>query len=148
MSETAGPGSSPFNLGELRRLREELASSHAIIETLKTLVPRERDGRLVCVGNLTLDVRTVETWIDGARAHLPYLKFQMLLALSRNYGEIVPAARLLGFSSRSARNAKNLVSAHVSQLRKFLSHHGSDLMILSVRRAGYRLSRDMRSSAI
>jgi DNA-binding response OmpR family regulator len=138
-NESVGDGSLAYGPSEVQRLRQELASSHAVIETLKALVPREGQGRLVRVGNVTLDARTVETRINGARPHLSFVKFRMLFTLGQADGKIVPAAGLLAFSRRDARDAHNLVSAHISQLRKFLSHHGADVVILSVRCAGYRL---------
>ncbi len=142
MTESPSEGPAAYGLSEVRRLREELANSHAVIETLKSLVPRQHHGHVVRVGNVTLDARMVETRINGVRSHLPFVKFHMLITLSQADGEIVPAAGLLGVSRRDARDANNLVSAHISQLRKFLSEHGADVVILSVRNAGYRLLRE------
>jgi DNA-binding response OmpR family regulator len=141
MEQTAGESSRAYDFAEVRRLREELAKSHAtIIETLKTLVAPEQRGRLIRVGNVTLDARRMAAWIDGARAHLPYVKFHMLLTLSRQDGAIVPIARLLEHSRRETDDANGLAAAHISQLRRFLTSHRANVVIESVRYAGYRLS--------
>ena len=149
MKETAGESSLAYNFAEVRRLREELASSHAtILETLKTLAPPEQHEGLICVGNVTLDARRMATWINGARAHLPHMKFHMLLTLGRHSGAIVPIARLLEHSRSETGDAHNLASAHISQLRRFLSQHRADVVIQSVRKAGYRLSRKEREQVV
>ena len=140
--EQATSESSPvYDFAEVHRLREELARSHtAIIETLKTLLPPDQD-HLIRVGNVTLDALRMAAWIDSTRAHLSYVKFHMLLILSRHDGAIVPHARLLEQSRRETSDANSLAAAHISQLRRFLSYHGADVVIQSVRGVGYRLLR-------
>ena len=130
----------PYALDEVRRLRAELARSRAVIEAIKTLVPREISDQSIHAGNLRLDSRTMQLWINGVAVRLPALKFHILLSLSQDYGAVVPAARLLRRSHHQYRDAPNLAAAHICQLRKFMARHSADVEILTVHGAGYRLA--------
>ncbi len=141
MEQSASESQQTYDFAEVHRLREDLAKSHtAIIETLKTLLPPSQRDHLIRVGNVTLDALKTAASIDGAQAHLSYVKFHMLLTLSQHDGAIVPHARLLEHC-RETNEANNLAAAHISQLRRFLSYHGADVVIQSVRGVGYRLLR-------
>jgi two-component system, OmpR family, response regulator len=122
----------PFGPRELlARLRAVLRRSAPEAESEKL-----RIGRV----QVDLDARTVR--VGDTQVDLTALEFDLLVALMRRAGRVVPRGRLFELAGRGDTNVgERTVDVHVSRLRKKLDDEAARL-IRTVRGVGYLLSKE------
>lgn len=121
--------------------RELLARMRAV---LRRAVPSAEAERLVAAG-IEADVGTREVTCDGAPVELTGLEFDVLVALLRRAGRVVPRAALLGYAGRDdAVVGERTVDVHISKLRRKLGDDPrAPRRIRTVRGVGYTVPRSL-----
>jgi two-component system, OmpR family, response regulator len=117
--------------------RELLARIRAV---LRRAQPDTLAEKLTASG-ITVDTGAREAWIDGRPVELTGLEIDLLMALLRRAGRVVPRAALLELAGRGdVAVGERAVDVHISRLRKKL---GDDppTRIRTVRGVGYVLAR-------
>ena len=117
--------------------RELLARIRAV---LRRAQPDTLAEKLTASG-ITVDTGAREAWIDGRPVELTGLEIDLLTALLRRAGRVVPRAALLELAGRGdVAVGERAVDVHISRLRKKL---GDDppTRIRTVRGVGYVLAR-------
>jgi DNA-binding response OmpR family regulator len=117
--------------------RELLARLKAV---LRRVQPDTVAEKLSSAG-ITVDTGSREAWVDGNPVELTGLEIDLLTALLRRAGRVVPRAALLELAGRGDVSVgERAVDVHISRLRKKL---GDDppTRIRTVRGVGYVLSR-------
>jgi DNA-binding response OmpR family regulator len=117
--------------------RELLARLRAV---LRRVQPDTLAEKLSATG-ITVDTGSREAWVDGKPVELTGLEIDLLIALLRRAGRVVPRAALLELAGRSdVTVGERAVDVHISRLRKKL---GDDppTRIRTVRGVGYVLAR-------
>jgi two-component system OmpR family response regulator len=117
--------------------RELLARLRAV---LRRAQPDTLAEKLSSAG-ITVDTGSREAWVDGTPVELTGLEIDLLTALLRRAGRVVPRAALLELAGRGDVSVgERAVDVHISRLRKKL---GDDppTRIRTVRGVGYVLSR-------
>jgi two-component system OmpR family response regulator len=117
--------------------RELLARLKAV---LRRAQPDTVAEKLSSAG-ITVDTGSREAWVDGTPVELTGLEIDLLTALLRRAGRVVPRAALLELAGRGDVSVgERAVDVHISRLRKKL---GDDppTRIRTVRGVGYVLSR-------
>jgi two-component system OmpR family response regulator len=122
--------------------RELLARLKAV---LRRVQPDTVAEKLSSAG-ITVDTGSREAWVDGNPVELTGLEIDLLTALLRRAGRVVPRAALLELAGRGDVSVgERAVDVHISRLRKKL---GDDppTRIRTVRGVGYVLSRSSEES--
>jgi DNA-binding response OmpR family regulator len=117
--------------------RELLARLRAV---LRRAQPDTLAEKLSSAG-ITVDTGSREAWVDGKPVELTGLEIDLLVALLRRAGRVVPRGALLELAGRSdVTVGERAVDVHISRLRKKL---GDDppTRIRTVRGVGYVLAR-------
>ncbi len=117
--------------------RELLARLRAVV---RRAAPEAVAEKLSSAG-ITIDTGTRECWVEGKSVELTGLEIDLLTALLRRAGRVVPRSALLELAGRADVNVgERAVDVHISRLRKKL---GDDppTKIRTVRGVGYVLSR-------
>jgi two-component system, OmpR family, response regulator len=117
--------------------RELLARLKAV---LRRVQPDTVAEKLSSAG-ITVDTGSREAWVDGTPVELTGLEIDLLTALLRRAGRVVPRTALLELAGRGDVSVgERAVDVHISRLRKKL---GDDppTRIRTVRGVGYVLSR-------
>jgi len=117
--------------------RELLARIRAV---LRRAQPDAVAEKLTAAG-ITVDTGAREAWIDGKPVELTGLEIDLLTALLRRAGRVVPRSALLELAGRGdVAVGERAVDVHISRLRKKL---GDDppTRIRTVRGVGYVLAR-------
>jgi DNA-binding response OmpR family regulator len=117
--------------------RELLARIRAV---LRRAQPDTVAEKLTSAG-ITVDTGAREAWVDGKPVELTGLEIDLLIALLRRAGRVVPRAALLELAGRGDVSVgERAVDVHISRLRKKL---GDDppTRIRTVRGVGYVLAR-------
>jgi two-component system, OmpR family, response regulator len=117
--------------------RELLARLRAV---LRRAQPDTLAEKLSAAG-ITVDTGSREAWVDGKSVELTGLEIDLLVALLRRAGRVVPRAALLELAGRGdVTVGERAVDVHISRLRKKL---GDDppIRIRTVRGVGYVLAR-------
>jgi DNA-binding response OmpR family regulator len=117
--------------------RELLARIRAV---LRRAQPDTVAEKLSSAG-ITVDTGAREAWVDGKPVELTGLEIDLLIALLRRAGRVVPRAALLELAGRGDVSVgERAVDVHISRLRKKL---GDDppTRIRTVRGVGYVLAR-------
>jgi DNA-binding response OmpR family regulator len=117
--------------------RELLARLRAV---LRRVQPDTLAEKLSAAG-ITVDTGAREAWVDGRPVELTGLEIDLLVALLRRAGRVVPRTALLELAGRSdVTVGERAVDVHISRLRKKL---GDDppVRIRTVRGVGYVLAR-------
>ena len=121
----------PFSTPEL------LARIRAMTRNLEV-----QQGVLLRMGNTVLDCAAFQLSAPNGSIMLPNKEFQMMELLLRCAPGLIPAERFLetvwGLDSETE---SNVVSVHISRLRKKLAELGADVEIAAARNAGYYLRR-------
>ncbi len=119
--------------------RELLARVKAVLRRAQPDAEKER----LAAGGLVVEVPTREVRVDGDRIDLTGLEFDLLVALMRRAGRVVPRARLLSEAGRDEVVSERTVDVHISHLRRKIGddRRGARL-IQTVRGVGYVLARD------
>jgi len=117
--------------------RELLARLRAV---LRRVQPDTLAEKLSAAG-ITVDTGSREAWVDGKPVELTGLEIDLLVALLRRAGRVVPRNALLELAGRTdVTVGERAVDVHISRLRKKL---GDDppTRIRTVRGVGYVLAR-------
>ena len=93
-------------------------------------------------GGVSIDVAAREVRVGGRLVELTGLEFDLLVALVRRAGRVIPRDALLGEAGRSDTVVgERTVDVHISHLRQKLGEEGSRL-IKTVRGVGYLFAKD------
>jgi DNA-binding response OmpR family regulator len=120
--------------------RELLARLRAV---LRRAQPEAAAERLACAGiEVDIGARTVR--VDGAEVDLTGLELDILVALMRRAGRVVPRGALLSEAGRGdVAVSERTVDVHISKLRKKLGDDpNTPRRIRTVRGVGYVLARE------
>src|SRR5687768_7939276 len=118
--------------------RELLARLRAVLRRTQVDPNKEQ----LAVGNLAFDVAARSVEREGRFIELTGLEFDLLLALARRAGRVVPRANLLELAGRSDVNVSDrTVDVHVSHIRKKLGDDDA-VLLKTVRGVGYVLTRE------
>lgn len=126
----------PFNPLEL------VARIRAILRRRLRSAPAEAPASdVITVGNARIDIATRRFLVDGRDVPLRTKEFDLLAALARRPGVVVPREHLLDTVwSGECDGDTRTVDVHVSRLRDRLDAAGATLEIATVRSVGYRLA--------
>ncbi len=117
--------------------RELLARLRAV---LRRVQPDATSERLSAAG-IAVDTTAREAWVDGKPVELTGLEIDLLTALLRRAGRVVPRAVLLELAGRGdVTVGERAVDVHISRLRKKLGDDAAT-RIRTVRGVGYVLAR-------
>ncbi len=121
--------------------RELLARLRAVLRRASPAIEAER----LSVAGIVCDVGTREVRLGDQQVELTGLEFDILVALMRRAGRVVPRASLLAFAGRDdVTVGDRTVDVHISKLRKKLGDNPrSPRRIRTVRGVGYTLVRDL-----
>lgn len=118
--------------------RELLARLRAVLRRTQVDPNKEQ----LAVGSLAFDVAARSVQRDGRSIELTGLEFDLLLALARRAGRVVPRSNLLELAGRNDVNVSDrTVDVHVSHIRKKLGDDDA-LLLKTVRGVGYVLTRE------
>jgi two-component system OmpR family response regulator len=118
--------------------RELLARLKAVLRRANPDLERQR----LSAGDVVLEVETRAVHVKGMPVELTGLEFDLLLALLRRAGQVVPRQSLLSQAGRNDVTVNDrTVDVHISHLRKKLGDDPPRL-IKTVRGVGYVLSKD------
>ncbi len=118
--------------------RELLARIRAV---LRRVAPDTTGEKLTAAG-ITADVGTREVTVDGKLVELTGLEFDILAALLRRAGRVIPRNALLSEAGRDdVIVGERTVDVHISRLRKKIGDD-DQARIKTVRGVGYVLSKD------
>lgn len=118
--------------------RELLARLKAVLRRALPNLERQR----LSAANVVVEVETRAVHVDGRPVELTGLEFDLLLALLRRAGQVVPRQSLLAQAGRTDVTVSDrTVDVHISHLRKKLGDDPPRL-IKTVRGVGYVLARD------
>jgi two-component system OmpR family response regulator len=118
--------------------RELLARLKAVLRRAQPTLEEER----LIVGAVTVELGSREARVAGELVELTGLEFDLLAALMRRPGQVVPRSRLLELSGRGDTLVNDrTVDVHISHLRKKLGDDPPKL-IKTVRGVGYVLARE------
>lgn len=121
--------------------RELLARLRAV---LRRTAPDQIAGKLTAAG-ITVDPGAREAWVDGAPVELTGLEIDILIALLRRAGRVVPRTAILELAGRGdVAVGERAVDVHISRLRKKLGDDDAT-RIRTVRGVGYVLARAMEA---
>jgi DNA-binding response OmpR family regulator len=120
--------------------RELLARLRAVLRRAKPDTVAEK----LVVSDISIDTQTREVSVGGKRADLTGIEFDILLALARRAGRVVPREALLSEAGRGdVTVAERTVDVHISHLRQKLGDDPrAPRTIKTVRGIGYVLTKD------
>jgi DNA-binding response OmpR family regulator len=118
--------------------RELLARLRAVLRRAQPAA----EAKQIVVGRVSIDVEARQVRVGAAAADLTGLEFDILLALARRPGRVVPRETLLGQAGRQDVTVSDrTVDVHVSHLRRKLGDDPkTPRLIKTVRGVGYVLS--------
>jgi len=120
----------PFNPREL------LARLKAILRRVRP----ETDADKLAVGPVVIEVSTRTVSCAGAEVELTGIEFDILVALARRAGQVIPRDRLLAAAGRGdVVVSERTIDVHISHLRQKL---GEGRLIKTVRGVGYVLAKE------
>jgi two-component system OmpR family response regulator len=121
--------------------RELLARLRAVLRRAQPAA----EARQIVIGRVAIDVDARQVRVGTAPAELTGLEFDILLALARRPGRVVPRETLLGEAGRQDVTVSDrTVDVHVSHLRRKLGDDPkTPRLIKTVRGVGYVLSPDV-----
>jgi DNA-binding response OmpR family regulator len=125
----------PFNPREL------LARLRAVLRRAR---PGTSDEAKITIGAVQIEIGARTVLVDGKRADLTGIEFDILLALARRAGRVIPRETLLAEAGRSDVTVSDrTVDVHISHLRSKLGDDPkSPRLIKTVRGVGYVMSRE------
>jgi DNA-binding response OmpR family regulator len=123
--------------------RELLARIRAL---LRRAQPTQESERLI-VGGLAFDVAARRVQSEGREVDITGLEYDLLLALAKRAGRVVPRDALLSLAGRDdVTVGERTVDVHISHLRAKLGDDPkSPKLIKTVRGVGYVLAKDAES---
>ena len=118
--------------------RELLARLRAVLRRAQPAAVAEK----LEAHGVSIDVSAREVRVGGRRVELTGLEFDLLVALVRRAGRVIPRDALLGEAGRGDTVVgERTVDVHISHLRQKLGEEGTRL-IKTVRGVGYLFARD------
>ena len=118
--------------------RELLARLRAVV---RRATPEAVAEKLSAAG-ITVDTGAREAWVDGKPVELTGLEIDLLIALVRRAGRVVPRANLMELAGRGDVSVgERAVDVHISRLRKKLGDDAAQ-RIRTVRGVGYVLAKE------
>lgn len=118
--------------------RELLARLRAVLRRAQPAAVAER----LESGGVSIDVAAREVRVQGREVELTGLEFDLLVALVRRAGRVVPREALLGEAGRGDTVVgERTVDVHISHLRQKLGDEGARL-IKTVRGVGYLFAKE------
>ncbi len=118
--------------------RELLARLRAVLRRMQPGAVAER----LTAGGIAVDVGTREVWVDGKPVEVTGLELDLLVALLRRAGRVVPRSALLAEAGRGdVQVAERTVDVHISRLRKKIGDEDAR-RIKTVRGVGYVLAKE------
>jgi two-component system OmpR family response regulator len=121
--------------------RELLARLRAVV---RRATPDAVADKLTAAG-ITVDPGAREAWVDGNPVELTGLEIDILIALLRRAGRVVPRSAIMELAGRDTTVNDRAVDVHISRLRKKLGDdHAS--RIRTVRGVGYVLAREVEAT--
>ncbi|HJK91793.1 MAG TPA: response regulator transcription factor [Polyangiaceae bacterium LLY-WYZ-15_(1-7)] len=124
--------------------RELLARLRAVLRRLRPGLASER----LSADGVVVEVEARRVTVDGEEVHLTGIEFDILVALLRRAGRVVPRTALLAEAGRDEVVGERTVDVHISKLRKKL---GDDprrpRRIQTVRGVGYVLAASHEEAA-
>jgi two-component system OmpR family response regulator len=120
--------------------RELLARLRAVLRRAQP----DALGEHLRVQHVAVDVPARDVRVDGAPVELTGIEFDLLVALMRRAGRVVPRAALLEEAGRSdVTVSERTVDVHISNLRRKLGDRDREPpLIRTVRGVGYVLAKD------
>lgn len=120
--------------------RELLARIRAVLRRSQP----ETSGERLSAAGITVDLGTREATVEDRRVDLTGLEFDLLVALVRRAGRVIPRDALLSEAGRGdVVVSERTVDVHISHLRAKLGDDPKDpRLIKTVRGVGYVLSKD------
>ena len=117
--------------------RELLARLRAVVRRADPPAVAEK----LTAAGITIDASAREAWVDGKPVELTGLEIDLLLALLRRAGRVVPRSALMDLAGRGdVAVGERAVDVHISRLRKKLGDDAAQ-RIRTVRGIGYTLAR-------
>jgi DNA-binding response OmpR family regulator len=114
--------------------RELLARLRAVLRRTQTREPQER----LSAGGVVVDVAARRVTVEGREVHLTALEHDLLVALLRRAGRVIPRGSMLSLAGREEVVGERTVDVHVSKLRKKLGDDPkSPKLLQTVRGVGY-----------
>ena len=122
--------------------RELLARLRAVLRRAQP----DPDGERLSYDGLVVEVPARRVSVDGRDVDLTGIEFDLLVALMRRSGRVVPRARLLSDAGRDdVTVGDRAVDVHISHLRRKLGDTGrKPRFIRTVRGVGYVFARESR----
>jgi DNA-binding response OmpR family regulator len=122
-------------------------SPRELLARLRAVLRRAQPGTVaekITVGPISVDVAVREVKVSGAAKELTGLEFDILVALMRRAGRVIPREALLAEAGRSdVVVGERTVDVHISHLRQKLGDDPREpRWIKTVRGVGYVLTRD------
>jgi DNA-binding response OmpR family regulator len=118
--------------------RELLARLRAVLRRTQPDASSER----IALAGIEVDVGARSVRVDGAAVELTGLEYDILVALLRRAGRVVPRGSLLEEAGRGdVAVGERTVDVHISRLRKKIGDEGGS-RIRTVRGVGYVLARE------
>ena len=117
--------------------RELLARLRAVLRRAQPDAVAEK----LSAAGITVDPGAREAWVDGHPVELTGLEIDILIALLRRAGRVVPRAAIMELAGRDVTVGERAVDVHISRLRKKLGDDAA-AKIRTVRGVGYVLSRE------
>jgi two-component system KDP operon response regulator KdpE len=125
----------PFSIEEL------LARIAATLRRTRPAVPSDDVPQLIDIGVLRIDLASEQVFRRGERVHLTPTEFALLRELATNRGKLLTHAHLLRrVWGRGYETETEYVRVYVRRLRAKLETDGSEPLILTQPRAGYRIA--------
>jgi two-component system, OmpR family, KDP operon response regulator KdpE len=127
----------PFSIEEL------LARITATLRRTRLAVPQEQAPQTIRAGDVTIDLAGQQVRRNGVPVHLTPTEFALLRELAVNRGKLLTHAHLLrrvwghGYETET-----EYLRVYVRRLRAKLEDEGSNPLIVTQPRAGYRLAAD------
>jgi len=95
-------------------------------------------GKMIVVGNLSIDLERVEARVDSEKLQLGPVEFRILCVLAKSPGKMRQRKEIEGFVWGDDKPASRALDPHINALRKKLSK--SQVELRTVYGAGYALS--------
>lgn len=118
-------------------------SSEELLARVRAILrrPRQPAESVMELGNVALDVEALTLRINGEPVEIARREFEVLMALFRSHGRIIPRERLEeAIYSFDVDVTPNAIEATISRLRRRLEAHGATIGITAMRGLGYVVS--------
>ena len=118
-------------------------SSEELLARIRAILrrPKQTVHAVMELGNVALDVSAVTLRIDGESVDMARREFEVLAALFRSRGRIIPRERLEeAIYSFDVNVTPNAIEATISRLRRRLEAQGATIEITTMRGLGYLLA--------